>query len=351
MNIRVIVFSFTLLSSSYLFARDTKDTIVMKNGDRFTCEIKGLSAGVLSVRLKYVQGTIGVQWSEVASLASNQMFLVQTESGTVYTGTLSTTGTTGERPVTIEVASTPEKAVALSQPQVVRLDQTDESFWRKLSGTINTGIIYSKGNEATQYNVASEVEYRKERWSSEASFNSSFASGSSATVSTRNQIDTSTMRLLRWNNWFYSGTGSFLQSSVQGIDLQTTLGGGIGRYLRNSNQASLYVIGGLAWQNVQYETYTPNQAAQNAASGLVATELKFFRFKKTDLDVTTLILPGISQAGRVRVNTNASYYIKLVGDLSWNLSFYGNWDNQPPPTLKGSNYGSSSGLSWRFGNR
>ena len=85
MNIRVIIFSFTLLSSSYLFARDTKDTIVMKNGDRLTCEIKGLNAGVLSVRLKYVQGTIGVQWSEVASPGEQSVvFLVQTESGTVY---------------------------------------------------------------------------------------------------------------------------------------------------------------------------------------------------------------------------------------------------------------------------
>jgi Protein of unknown function, DUF481 len=351
MNIRVIVFSFTLLSSSYLFARDTKDVIVMKNGDRMTCEIKGLSAGVLSVRLKYVQGAIGVQWSEVASLDSNQLFLVQTESGTVYTGTLSTAGTSGERPVTIEVASVPEKEVEISKPQIVRLDQTDERFWRKLSGTITTGILYSKGNEATQYNIASEVDYRKARWSSEASFNSNFSSGSSANVSTRNQIDTSSMRLLRWNNWFYSGTGSFLQSSVQGIDLQTNLGGGIGRYLKNSNQTTLYVLGGLGWQNVQYKSYTPNQAAQNTATALVAAELKVFRFKKTDLDVSTLVLPEISQAGRVRTNANASYYIKLVGELSWNLSFYGNWDNQPPPTLKGSNYGSSSGLSWRFGNR
>ena len=49
----------------------------MKNGDRMTCEIKGLSAGVLSVKLSYAQGTIGVQWSEVAHLESNQLFLVQ----------------------------------------------------------------------------------------------------------------------------------------------------------------------------------------------------------------------------------------------------------------------------------
>jgi hypothetical protein len=48
---------------------------------------------------------------------------------------------------------------------------------------------------------------------------------------------------------------------------------------------------------------------------------------------------------------NASYYIKLTGKLSWNVSFYGNWDNRPPDGLSGSDYGSSSGLSWTFGNR
>ena len=100
------------------------------------------------------------------------------------------------------------------------------------------------------------MEYRRERWSSQASVNSTFASSSGASVATRNQIDISSMRLLRWNNWFYSGTGDFLQSSVQGIDLQTTLGGGIGRYLLNSNHASLYLLGGFAWQNAQYKTYT-----------------------------------------------------------------------------------------------
>jgi Protein of unknown function, DUF481 len=195
------------------------------------------------------------------------------------------------------------------------------------------------------------VGYPRERWSTQASVNSSFASNSKASDATRNQVDISGMRLLRWNNWFYSGTGNFLQSSVQGIDLQTTLGGGIGRYLRNSNQSSLYVLAGFAWQNAQYKTYTVRQGAQNAAAGLIDSELKLFRFKKTDLDISAVVLPGISEPGRIRANLNASYYIKLFSDLSWNVSFYGNWDNQPPPTLSGSDYGTSSGLSWTFGNR
>ena len=49
--IRAIILSSTLLFSLPLVAQGKNDVLVMKNGDRFTCEIKGLSAGVLSVSL------------------------------------------------------------------------------------------------------------------------------------------------------------------------------------------------------------------------------------------------------------------------------------------------------------
>jgi hypothetical protein len=189
MKVRAIIFSLTVLFCSPLFARDNTDLIVMKNGDRMTCEIKGLSAGVLSVNLKYVQGTIGVEWLQVARLESDQLFLVKTEDGTVYTGKLSTAAASGERPMSIQIASVPEKEVEISQSQLIKLDQTAESFRHRFNGAVSTGIIYSKGNETTQYNVASQVEYRRERWSSQASFNSSFASNNNANDSTRNQVD------------------------------------------------------------------------------------------------------------------------------------------------------------------
>jgi hypothetical protein len=45
-----------------------------------------------------------------------------------------------------------------------------------------------------------------------------------------------------------------------------------------------------------------------------------------------------------------TYYVKFFGNFTWNLSFYGNWDNRPPAHLAGSDYGASSGLGWTFGN-
>ena len=104
------------------------------------------------------------------------------------------------------------------------------------------------------------------------------------------------MKLLRWNNWFYAGSAAFLQSSVQEISLQTTLGGGIGRYLKNTNRASIYVLGGLGWQNVGYTQNTPDQGTQNTAVAFVSTEIKAFKFKKTNLDISASLLPAISDA-------------------------------------------------------
>jgi hypothetical protein len=88
---------------------------------------------------------------------------------------------------------------------------------------------------------------------------------------------------------------------------------------------------------------------QNTAGALIYANARYFKFSKTKLDATAVVLPALSDPGRVRVDTNAAYYIKIFGNLNWNVSFYGNWDNQPPPGLSGSDYGVTSGLSWTYG--
>jgi putative salt-induced outer membrane protein YdiY len=351
MTIRSITLFWAFLCSAALFAQDSKDVIVLKNGDRITGEIRGLSSGVLSVRVSYIDGRIAVQWSEVAHLESNRLYLVHTESGAVYTGKLSTSGETNDPPIRIEIAASPEHEVEIAQRKVISLGPTSESFWHRFNGAVNTGILYSKGNESVQYDLSSQVSYDRERWSGQGGFNSTFASSSGSSLSTRNQIDLRLLRLLRWNNWFYAGTASFLQSAVQEINLQTTLGAGIGRYLKNSNRASIYVLGGFGWQNAGYKEYTVDQGTQNTVVGFVATEIKAFKFKKTNLDITASVLPAISGPGRVHFNTNAAYNFRVTSDLSWNVSFYGSWDTRPPATFPKSDYGTSSGLSWTFGNK
>jgi hypothetical protein len=334
-----------------VLARDSTDVIVMINGDHLTGEIKGLDGGVLYISMQYILGTSQVQWSKVDHIESKQLFLVKTEGGSVYTGALSTAEVAAGRPVSIEVVEEQGKHITLERTTVVQMDQTSEKFWRRFNGEIDTGVIYSKGNQSTQFNLSSDLGYPRERWAATASYNSTLATSTGVTASTRNQINLGAQHLLPWNNWFYAGLGGLLQSSVQGIRLQSSFGGGIGRYLANTNRATIYLLGGFAWQRTQYTQAIVPAGTQDVAAGVIAGGAKLFKFNKTNLNVTGSVFPAISAPGRVYSSMNVSYYIKITGNLSWNVSVYGNWDNQPPPTFTGSDYGTSSGLSWTFGNK
>jgi hypothetical protein len=345
----VILFCTSFLATS-LFAREKTDVLIMNNGDRLTCEIKGLDGGVLYVSLDYVKGTTPVDWSKVQHMESNQLFIVKTEDGSVYTGTLSTAMTGAARPVHIEVVENPENNVALEQQKVVIIEQTSKLFWQRFNGQINVGMNYSRGNQSRQYTLGAEVQYPRERWSTGASIDSTLSASTGITTTTRNDGSIFVRRMLRQNQWFYTGLSNFLQSSEQSISLQSNLGGGIGHYLKNSNRAKIALIGGLAFQNTQYSQAVSDQGSQNTAAVLTRADVEFFKFDKTNLTISASAFPSISQPGRVFTNTSVSYYVKFFGDFTWNLSFFGNWDNQPPPHFSGSDYGTSSGLGWTFGN-
>jgi hypothetical protein len=349
MSTRAIILGAALLLAVPLVASEKTDVLVMKNGDRMTCEVKGLDGGVLYVSFDYIDGTASVDWSKVARLESKQLFIVKTQDGSMYVGALTTTETAAGRPVKIQVVATPEKEVVIEQSQVVQMVQTSENFWQRFSGEISWGIIHSKGNQSTQYSLGSQTAYVRERWNAKANFSSNLSSSTGTNASTRNSLNLTARRFLPWKNWFYSGLGTFLESSEQGINLQSTVGGGVGRYLKDTNQASISLLGGVAWQKTNYQASIVPLGSQNLAAALIAADVRLFQFKKTSLNANATVFPALSEPGRVRFDTNASYYIKLFSNLSWNFSFYGNWDNQPPPGFSGSDYGTSSGLSWTFG--
>jgi len=350
MKIAAVTVSCVLLVTTSLFARDKSDVLVMNNGDRFTCEIKSLDASVLYVSFDYIDGTASVDWSKVRRVESKQLFFVRTQDGSVYTGTLSTVMDGGARPVQIKVAEKPETNIVLEQQAVVAINQTSNRFWQRFNGSINSGLIYSKGNQTTQFTFGTQAQYPRERWRAGASFNSTLSGSTGATTSTRNDGSLYARHLLSWNNWFYTGVGNFLQSSEQNIQLQSNLGGGVGRYLKNTNHAIIAVTGGLAWQNTRYDQSAELPGAQNVAAVLVAADVELFKFDKTNLTIRGSVFPAISEPGRAFTSTNMTYYVKFWGNFTWNLSFYGNWDNQPPAHLSGSDYGASSGLGWTFGN-
>ena len=349
MNVRTVILSLVIFLPLPLFARESTDVIVMKNGDRITCQVKALRGGVLSLWPPYVIETISVDWSKVARLESKQLFLVKMEDGTVHMGTLNSVEATAGGPMQIEVAETPAKKVVVDSSKMAEVGQTSEKFFQRFTGGVGLGVIYSKGNSSTQYSLSGLAGYPRERWAAQLGLSSTLTASTGANVSTRNQLTAGALHLLPWNNYFYGGVGAFLHSAEQGIAGQTMLGGGVGRYFKNTSRTTFYVLGGVSWQNTHYHQAVAPIPTQNIAAALIDAHLNLYRFNKTTLNVTADLLPAVSEPGRVFFYTNVSYYIKITGTLWWNISAYGTFDNRPPGNLPGSDYGTSSGLSWIFG--
>ncbi len=168
---------------------EKNDVLYMKNGDRMTCEIKSLDAGSLQVSLDYVDGTISVQWSRVQRLDSKRLFIVTLEDGSVYSGTLSIAETLPDEPTKLQISSGPGSFVLIDKKQIVNMGETSEDFWQRFAVNLQSGIIYSKGNQSAQYNISSSVTYARPRWAVGLDFNSALSSNSGASTSTRNQLE------------------------------------------------------------------------------------------------------------------------------------------------------------------
>jgi len=333
------------------FARDKTDVILLKNGDRITGEVKKLENGILQVDLDYVDGSISINWLKVVRLESTELFLIQLQDGSIYSARVVSPLLSGT-PAKIEIQPVGQKALLVDRSQVVRMNQTSASLWRRFSGDISLGATYSKGNSTTQYNVGSELDYQETRWGARTSYGSNLSSSTGATTATRNQVDLIAYRLLPWKNYFYAGTAGFLQSSVQGIQRQTELGIGLGRFLKNSNRIRFSALGGLGWQKAHYVASANGQRSQDTGVALLSSNLQVFSFKKTRFNLDASVAPALTpNTGRLFSRVNATYYLKLFGKVDWNFSFYGNWDTQPPAQLPSSDYGTSTGLSWTFGNK
>ena len=336
-----------------MFARPANDVLIMKNGDRITCQVKGLKAGVLTVDLDYIDGSVSIDWLKVARIESDYLFIVTLQDGSIYSAKLISPETVGGSAVMLSIVPEDgQESRLVERSKVVRITQTSDSILQRFSGSISMGATYTKGNNATQYNFGSDLIYRRTRWDAAARFNSNLSANTGAATTTRNQLDLAADRMLSRTNYFLGGISTFLQSSVQGIHLQSTVGIGFGRYFKNTNRFRWWLLAGGGAQNTRYISSSVDQPSQRVGMALASSGVQAFAFKKTRFEMTSSVFPVLgSQKGRTYYKANATYYLKLFRRIDWNLSFYGNWDTRPPRTFSGSDYGSSTGVSWTFGDR
>ena len=132
------------------------------------------------------------------------------------------------------------------------------------------------------------------------------------------------------------------------IALRTSLGGGIGRILRQTDHSDFVLQGGLL---LSREEQTDSKALNNSVESYGLLQWDWFKFTQPDIDLSTqvMIIPSLTDKGRVRSQFDVSLSWKIIGDIRWKIDFYDSYDNKPQtPGASTNDYGVNTSVTYRW---
>ena len=316
------------------------DRIHLKNGDVLTGNIKELDRG--KVRFKTLtMDTVFINWVDIESIDSDKYLRIEQADGTFNYGIIKKSDLTNELVVEDRGQEVEVPILAVSSIQPIRVK---ESFWRRLEGDLSAGIDFKTASDILLINLSSNLRFREEKY--ELSFNANWneTSRTEDNNSSRADVSGTYTKFLR-NRWFWQGSGGLERNEELGLNLRTLVAATAGRYLIQNPTLRLELNAGLAgnWEDRQDGTTT-------SAEGLIRSSLEIFKhtLPVTRLSASVNVFPGITESGRMRVNTNISLRNEIVRSVFWDLTFFSNFDNRPPEGASEEDYGIVTSIGASF---
>jgi len=330
-----------LLACGVAEAAPKTDIIELVNGDRLTGEIKQLSQGVLNVSTDTMD-TVNIKWEKVRALSTNQYLQVELLSGRRYFGTVPEVQLDS---IAISDAHSGETE-ALPLAKIARIDPIKQGeLLQRLKGNFSLGYNFTKASDVETLTFNGQLSSRTDvrKWELDGSANITGQTGPNATVY---DFSGSYSHFLA-DRKYYIGRLRFESNSELGLDLRTSLSGGLGYYLRQDAHREWSIAAALAVNDEQYA----GEPKKNSLDLVLGTGYAFYRVSPldADLDFTLALIPSLTESGRVRSEANFYARWEIVNDLYFELSLYGTYDSQPGVEANSQyDYGTTTSVGYSF---
>lgn len=334
---------FILVSTPNVLARHEDDVVVLKNGDRLTGEIKGLQRGELRIKADYMAEAVRLDWSKVDRIQSKSRYMIWLVDGTRFTDVMRMLPSTSDDASNFVIGNA---AQAVKQMDVLRITPVESRFWKQLEGSLDFGLSYTSGNDQYSTELIATTTYRTGSHSFTTSLDSAFTGQPQGDSTRRNQFTFDYRKQLN-PKWYAGGLFDLLSSDQQSLDLRSTVGGLIGRNLKQSEHTRFSVFGGVAANRERY-TAVLGQPENSNVDAIAGFDFNTFRFKTTDIRSRFIVFPSLTTPGRTRLQLTSDLHIKVVGDLYWGFHLYENFDSRPPVRAAKNDLGVSTSLGWKF---
>ncbi len=330
------------------------DIIIFNNGDKLTGEIKSLQRGRLNFNTD-ATGTISIEWAEISHIESLQNIQVETSTGTRYFGHLEPTEEDD-----VVVINTGNGLQTIDDAKVILMTPIEGKGIGAFDIDLTLGYNFAKAGGVTQGNVGIDVDYRTLVRIYSISASTTTNDSDTQEVSKRANLGLQYKRLWR-NRWYVNGNLTLDQNDELGLNLRTSIGGGGGRFLIQSNSMLLGLQVGLQVSRENLDNrdpilpippeLLPDAEDVDSVEAVLSVNWDWFRFDAPELDWSTSaeLIPSLTESGRVRANFDTSLKWELINDLKWGVSFYSSFDNKPQARgASTSDYGVNTTLTYEF---
>ena len=329
-------------------AAQKTDTVVIRNGDILTGEIKKLHRGKLEYSTDDF-GTVYIEWDKIIKLISVHYFEFELAEGEKLYGKLPDTTVT--RQLVIVLPTFAVDTVAMED--VVGITPIKAGFWARTSGYVDFSFDLTRANRQTTWSLAGQGRYRGEKWgggltgSSYFQFQTDSTTGQTTRIASRNSADFAVNRFVKHASAL-GGQIGLEQNEELDLDLRTQLMFVYQRFVLRTHHVEIAVVGGASGNSEQYDGV--DTTVQNLEA-TVGFSLNAFRYDSPKLDASANfpLFFGITTFARVRFQFDGRIQYEVIKDFHVMLSGYLTYDSQPPTAdAVKADYRLSFGLGWSW---
>jgi hypothetical protein len=324
-------------------AHAATDVVTLKNGDHLTGEIKSVDRGILRFDPDY-SDAIDITWEHVATLVSATNFEVTLDSGERLFSTL---GDAAEA-ATINLASFDDERRALPIATIVRMNPIEGRIIERIEMSVDLGYSLAKANEAEQSSLGYDFQYRDEVRLLRLKADSSTTQDENDPPSTRVNTSLNWRRFLEGREWDPIVIGQIERNDELGINRRITAGGGMSRWLTDTNTNRMSFFGGLVGGKEEADGIEDAESSFEAVVGLTA---EWFRYDEPELDVSLnfSVYERMTGESKTRGNLDVDFRWELFSDSFWGFNIYYSFDTHPESATASKNdYGVVTSLGWDF---
>jgi len=334
------------------------DQVSLNNGDRLTGTIVQSDGKTLVLHTEYA-GDITLKWDSVKGIDSSGPLRVELPNGKTAVGPVSTRDDTVKVATSSGEVATPVGSVKGLSQQAAYEKMEKASLLQGWKGGLNAGFSFTGGNSETT-NLAIGFLAARQSLKSKLGMYANTVYATSTTVvanpfppPTNSSVSSTTANTeaggIRYDHdlnpkTFVFAAADFFADALQGLNLRSVFGGGLGYHAIKNDNTTLDFLGGV---NYTRESYTTLQ--RNLVALTLGEELMHKLGKSTVLNQKLYFFPDLNSAGNFRGTFDFASVTKISKRFGWQNSFTDVYVTNPPAGKKQNDVILTTGLNVSFG--